>query len=78
MDKNPAWEEAVSQTLQAAGCSLDMIEIFFKLQAQGRQKEGLHLLHRQRLRLLETIHEDQKRLDCLDYLIFYMKKGELK
>ena len=78
VDESPAWETVVSQNLQAAGCSLDMVETCLKLRAQGRQKESFHLLCRQRRRLLEIIHEDQKRLDCLDYLIFSMKKGDLK
>lgn len=44
------------------------------------RKEGnmfcqIHILVKQRNLLLEDLHKDQNKLDCLDYLLFQLKKG---
>lgn len=44
------------------------------------RKEGnifcqMHILVKQRNLLLEDLHKDQNKLDCLDYLLFQLKKG---
>jgi len=66
--------DAVIQNLTDAGCDNHLIEHFLSLQKEGKKKDQLCLLSKQRGVLLCKIHEEQKRLDCLDYLIYTMKK----
>lgn len=66
--------DAIVQNLKDAGCNPDIIERFMYLQAGGETEEGFRLLSKQRRRLLDTIHENQKMLDNLDYLIYKLRK----
>lgn len=65
---------ALIQALQDAGCDKAAIEDFMKLKAIRNKKEMLRLLAVHRSKLLCKIHETQKPLDTLDYLIFKLKK----
>ena len=40
------------------------------------QAESVKLLEQHRKRLLEKVHMNEKRIDCLDYLVFQMNKEE--
>lgn len=62
--------EKVLRNLLDAGCSRDFADDFFQL--KDRQKK-LYLLSCHRCSLLDRIHEYQKQLYCLDYLIYSMK-----
>ena len=42
----------------------------FRLAEAGNTKEQLRLLYRHRAALLDRLHQDQKQIDCLDYLIY--------
>ena len=42
--------------------------------AAGENDEQMRLLAKERRKLLNAVHSNQKRLDCLDYLIFKIKK----
>ena len=64
----------IISNLKDAGCSDMLIEQFLNLLQIGTQKERLRLLNEHRCRLLDSIHKNQKKLDCLDYLIFEMKQ----
>lgn len=64
----------VIRNLKDAGCDDLIIEKFLQLQNERKTKEQLNLLSRQRTSLLQELHESQKRIDCLDFLIFSMKK----
>lgn len=63
----------IMQNLRDAGCDESMIEIFMALCAQCRTKEQRRLLSAHRKELLDTVHDNQKRIDCLDYLIHKLK-----
>lgn len=67
-------EQAVITNLVDAGCDNDQIERFVSLIEQGKAEDGLALLAKHRKHLLDLYHADQKKIDCLDYLIFQMKK----
>jgi hypothetical protein len=64
----------VISNLKEAGCDSLMIERFLELQNEGKTKEQLRLLSCQRTSLLDKVHENQKKIDCLDLLIFNMKQ----
>lgn len=68
-------EEAVIQNLKDAGCSEGLIDQFQECCRQGKEKEGIRLLRKHRDTLLDAMHREQKRIDCLDYLLYQMKKG---
>jgi hypothetical protein len=71
MDKT----EKVILNLQDADCSQELIDQF--LQEPDPEKR-LRLLSVHRRHLLDGIHDGQRKLDILDYLIFTMKKECMK
>ena len=67
-------EGILRQNLVDAGCSAEFTE---RCMALARRKEDAELmralaLHRQKL--MDTFHQSEKRIDCLDYLIYRLKK----
>lgn len=61
----------ILQNLKDAGCKEDMIQ---KYSSKTSSREQLSVLEFYREGLLDEIHVLQKRLDCLDYLIFQLRK----
>lgn len=57
-------------TLTKLGMKLDEIKEYRKEEAQGGKKRRCKLLKKQRRQLMDTIHEKQKDIDCLDYLLY--------
>lgn len=66
------------QNLIDAGCDADLIKRFIDLNQEGKRKEQLTLLSEHRGILLNKIHESQKCVDCLDYLLYQIKKSRKK
>ena len=58
--------------LKDAGCDQKLIDSFESMCGQ-ENRARLSLLISYRLLLLDIIHAEQKKLDCLDYLIFAIK-----
>lgn len=69
-------EQSVVQTLKDAGCELEFIHNFMELRESGQKKAALLLLKDWRKALLDCIHENQYKLDCLDYLLWKMERNE--
>lgn len=67
-------DEDIIQNLRDAGCDEATITCFMEKLHSGKQKEGAQLLQKCRCGLLDNLHNEQKRIDCLDYLLFMMKK----
>ena len=68
-------EEAAERNLRDAGCSGEFIREFTELGRNGRDKEQGRLLSKRRAELLDELHESQRRIDCLDYLIYRRRRG---
>lgn len=67
-------EEAIIQNLKDAGCDPETIRsIMADLQA-GKEISGLKRLADHRKNLLDSLHKEQKCIDCLDYLIYQINK----
>lgn len=66
-------EEAVIQNLRDAGCGLDTIDCCIKCMNQGKKRELLKRLEEHRDCLLNKIHEEEKQIACLDYLIYQIR-----
>ena len=74
MSCQTADREAIVQNLVDAGCDQAFINKFLQVREQGRAEEQIRLLSCQRCRLLDAIHAEQKKLDCLDYLRCRLQK----
>lgn len=67
-------EISIIRNLKDSQCDKCTVEKILQLYSNGNIKQVLHLLSVQRCKLLCKIHEMQKPLDNLDYLIFKLKK----
>ncbi|SEW22204.1 hypothetical protein [[Clostridium] fimetarium] len=61
------------QDLIDAGCPQEVIEAFTNCTGDNDYKRKLQILSKQRRTLVNDIHEIQKKVDCLDYLICSIK-----
>jgi len=66
-------KEAVVQNLKDAGCAPDIIECCIACMEQGQKKELLKRLEEHRNGLLDRVHEEEKHIDCLDYLVYQIR-----
>lgn len=66
--------ESIIQNLKDAGCDSEMIEKFMADLKKGKEASGLKRLAVHRKKLLDSLHREQKCIDCLDYLVYQMKK----
>lgn len=73
MTKEFAIEEII-QNLKDAGCGPNTVKRFLALWEQGQTKEQLELLAQHREQLLDKVHKEEKRIDCLDYLVYQIEK----
>ncbi len=71
-------DEKFLQNLKDADCDSDLIGKFLKFKQTGQKSEQLKLLANQKKHLLETLHKNQKQIDCLDYLIFQLEQDKNK
>ena len=74
----PPDKESILQNLKDAGCSPAVIQQFLCSMELGDLAEELRLLARQRKKLLEQLHDQQRSIDCLDYLLHRMRKETAK
>lgn len=65
----------IRRNLSDAGCNAATADKFMELHDEGKTGEQLHLLKTHRATLLKKVRDNQKRIDCLDYLIFTMTQG---
>lgn len=70
-------EGILYQNLVDAGCSKIMIQSCMRNALEGNRREMRSSLEKHRASLLKTIHKNQKRIDCLDFLLYQMEKQEL-
>jgi len=68
--------EAVEQNLRDAGCPEEFIVTFMNMWQTGTPTEQLRLLSCQRCCLLDALHAEQKKLDCLDFLRYQVEKEQ--
>ncbi len=70
-------EESIIRNLKDSGCGEETIKAFVKDIREKRITEGLKLLEAHRRVLLDELHKEQKRIDCLDYLVYKIRKENL-
>jgi len=66
--------ECIIQNLKDAGCKKDVIDCFVNLSEDKKNENQIKLLTNQRQLLLNDIRDSQKKIDCLDYLIWKLNK----
>ncbi len=71
-------ESILRQNLLDAGCSKDTIQRCMDLAEKQERRELLHVLFCHRRELLELVHLSEKRIDCLDYLVYQIEKQDNK
>lgn len=62
------------ENLADAGCDVDFAEQIIALLNTEQFEEGLAMLLKHRKTILDSCHAEQKKIDCLDYLIYRLKK----
>ena len=68
--------ESIIQNLKDAGCDPDTIENFMADLQKGKEANGLKRLAVHRKNLLDSLHREQKCIDCLDYFVYQMKEAK--
>ena len=66
--------ERIKECLQDADCTEGTKEACLKLLDKGDTREAVRLLRQHRTALLERKHMEEHRIDCLDYLMYQLKK----
>lgn len=67
-------KEAIIQNLKDAGCGYDTISCCLACLEQGKKNELLRRLEEHRKGLLCKVHEEEKQIDCLDYLVYQIRR----
>lgn len=62
------------QNLIDAGCGTDAVQTCMALAQEKKTAELMHVLFQHRRTLLDTLHQSEKRIDCLDYLVYTLEK----
>ena len=66
------------QNLKDTGCSAQTIEKVCRLYGNGQVQDAIKTLRKHRCGLMDSLHESQERVDCLDFLVWQMEKEYLK
>ena len=70
----PLTAQALLDNLEDAGCGPEFTEYFLMLERSGQYQEQLQMLSDYRRQLLDCLHREERRIDCLDYLVYQMEK----
>lgn len=70
--------EAVVQNLKDAGCSTETMGEFLKYFDKGDIQNQLLLLECHRMQLLSKVHKEEKRISCVDYLVYQIENKKSK
>lgn len=68
--------EAVIQNLKDAGCTQEMVECLVQHLDEDDMGKMLKLLEEHRSCLLSVVHEREKQIDCLDYLVYQIRRNK--
>lgn len=68
--------ERLRRHLQDAGCGVQVVTRFLELEQRQCRQEQYRLLAAQKALLLQKLHRIQNRIDCLDHLVYTMRREE--
>ena len=66
--------EDLIQNLQDAGVPAECIARFLSCRAAQDERAALQILAQQRAILLDQVHAGEKKIDCLDYLVYQLRR----
>ena len=67
-------DSILRQTLVDAGCGPEVVRQCMAL-ARKQDRDGvIRVLSHHRRALLDTLHQSEKQIDCLDYLVYTLEK----
>ncbi len=69
-------EDDIIQNLKDAGCSSKQIKELMELYREGKKDKIYSIMEKHRYEVLNNIHKNEKQIDCIDYFIYQMKRGE--
>ena len=69
-------KEAVVENLRDAGCCPETIACCVACLDSGKKAELLKRLEEHRQGLLHKVHEGERQIDCLDYLVYQIRRCE--
>ena len=67
-------KEHLAQGLTDAGCGKEFIDGICSLYQAGNYPEMLRQMKKQRCTLMDAMHESQRKVDRIDYLIYHQEK----
>lgn len=67
-------KEEVVQNLKDAGCGMEGIQDFLSYLEKNQKEKQLEFLEHHRKQLLNNVHTEEKKIYCLDYLAYQIKK----
>lgn len=70
-----ALEEDIIQALKDCGCSKEKIACFIDHMERHEIAQGIVLLKEHRRTLLDHVHVEERKISCLDYLMYKMKEA---
>ena len=70
----PMTARALLDNLEDAGCDSQFMECFLALEQSRQYREQLKLLSNHRRQLLDRLHREERRIDCLDYLVYQIER----
>lgn len=62
-------ETELMQCLKDCGCDEEAAKQFLIYVQENRLKDQIRLLYRFRRPFLDALHDDQRRIDCIDFMI---------
>lgn len=74
--ENYGSRHVVIQNLQDAGCTQKMVQRIMTQLEEDDFEELSKLLEQHRSCLLNLIHDKEKQIDCLDYLVYQIKRNK--
>lgn len=72
--RSDSFMQGVIENLKDAGCDSEMVEKFLSLDREGDIRGQLCLLAGHRQQLLDRVHREERKIDCLDYLAYQLNK----
>ena len=68
----------IRRNLSDAGCDEPLIEQFLELEEHQKRTEQYRLLSGHKRILLQKLHQDQYKIDCLDHMVYTIQQDDNK
>lgn len=66
----------IKRNLVDAGCDAAQIKQFLELEEKRKRQEQYRFLVAYKLELLKKLHENERQIDCLDFLVYSMQQED--